>query len=291
MKKTILTLFTLGFLAASSTYAQVGIGTQTPDASAILELESTEKGLLPPRMTSLERDAIVNPKEGLIIYNTNANCVEIFIMAKWFNVCLGGESNISSTDILNPHTGKVWMDRNLGASQVATSSTDEDAYGDLYQWGRSADGHQIRTSGTTTTLSSTTSPGHGDFITQNSSPSDWLSPQNNNLWQGVNGVNNPCPNGYRLPTQAEWSVVSGGDGASTIGWSNASDAFNSPLKLPMAGRRLVTDGLLLSVGSRGDYWSSTVSSVNASILSVSSNNANMSSNSRGTGLSVRCIKD
>jgi len=39
-------------------------------------------------------------------------------------------------------TGKIWMDRNLGASQVATSSTDAAAYGDLYQWGRAADGHE-----------------------------------------------------------------------------------------------------------------------------------------------------
>ena len=46
-------------------------------------------------------------------------------------------------------TGQVWMDRNLGASRVATSSTDSAAYGDLYQWGRGTDGHEKRTSSTT----------------------------------------------------------------------------------------------------------------------------------------------
>ena len=56
------------------------------------------------------------------------------------------------------------MDRNLGASQVATSSDDAASYGDLYQWGRGTDGHQIRTSATTTTLSSADVPGHGNFI-------------------------------------------------------------------------------------------------------------------------------
>jgi hypothetical protein len=45
-------------------------------------------------------------------------------------------------DVTNPTTGKTWMDRNLGASQVANSSTDAASYGDLYQWGRRADGHQ-----------------------------------------------------------------------------------------------------------------------------------------------------
>ena len=57
------------------------------------------------------------------------------------------------------------MDRNLGATQAATSSTDVDAYGDLYQWGRFSDGHQCRTSATNPTLSSTDQPAHGDFIT------------------------------------------------------------------------------------------------------------------------------
>jgi hypothetical protein len=47
--------------------------------------------------------------------------------------------------------GQIWMDRNLGASRVATSSTDSEAYGDLYQWGRGTDGHEKRDSGTTLT--------------------------------------------------------------------------------------------------------------------------------------------
>ena len=107
--------------------------------------------------------------------------------------CTSGPTAI--VDVTNPTTGKTWMDRNLGASQAATSSTDDAAYGDLYQWGRRADGHQCRTSPTTATLSSIDQPAHGNFITIGSTPYDWLSPQNVNLWQGVNGVNNPCPSG------------------------------------------------------------------------------------------------
>jgi hypothetical protein len=65
-------------------------------------------------------------------------------------------SNISKSTVaiaqVTSSTGQVWMDRNLGASQVATSSTDPASYGDLYQWGRPADGHQIRTSAITATL-------------------------------------------------------------------------------------------------------------------------------------------
>ena len=84
--------------------------------------------------------------------------------------------------------GRCWLDRNLGASRVAESSDDSQAYGDLFQWGRLDDGHQVRTSGTTTDLSTSDVPGHGNFIISQDYPYDWRSPQNNNLWQGINGT-------------------------------------------------------------------------------------------------------
>jgi uncharacterized protein (TIGR02145 family) len=190
------------------------------------------------------------------------------------------------SNVTNPTTGKIWMDRNLGASQVATSSTDAAAYGDLYQWGRGTDGHQIRTSGTTATLSNSDNPGHANFITNLSSPYDWRSPQNDNLWQGVSGTNNPCPSGYRLPTIAEWE-------AERQSWSSndAAGAFASPLKLPVAGYRLLSDGSLNDVGSCGSYWSSTVDGTDSRRLDFLSSDADVSSDNRAYGYSVRCIKD
>ena len=52
-------------------YAQVGINTNTPDASSALEIESTTGGILIPRLTETQRDAISAPATGLMIYQTN----------------------------------------------------------------------------------------------------------------------------------------------------------------------------------------------------------------------------
>ena len=200
--------------------------------------------------------------------------------------CTGTPTEV--VDVTNPTTGKTWMDRNLGASQAATSSTDAAAYGDLYQWGRGTDGHQCRNSLTTSTLSSTDQPGqpgHGDFITSGPGNYDWRSPQNDNLWQGVNGTNNPCPIGYRLPTYAELE-------AERLSWisDDADGAFDSPLKLPMAGNRDVINGLPGTVGTAGGYWSSTVGT-HAYCLYFFSSTAFMYDNFRAIGYSVRCLKD
>lgn len=106
----------------------------------------------------------------------------------WFDE----RSQTMVVQVYNPITGRTWMDRNLGAARAATSSTDAQAYGDLYQWGRGPDGHQKRNSTTTRTLSRSNNPGHKSFIISNVAANrDWRSPQNHNLWQGVNGINLP----------------------------------------------------------------------------------------------------
>jgi len=178
-------------------------------------------------------------------------------------------------------TGRIWMDRNLGASQAANSLTDEKAYGDLYQWGRAADGHQKRTSISTNNFSSTDQPPNSSFIMKDSlsSPYDWRIGQNANLWQGVNGKNNPCPVGYRLPTISELNA------------EYPTGVFNktSPLKLPMAGGRGTK---ILGEGIYGFYWSSTTVGVYSRPLQFDGKIAEDRNNeSRIIGLSVRCIKD
>lgn len=197
------------------------------------------------------------------------------------------DTNTIIVEIRNPVTGRTWMDRNLGASRAAISPVDFFAYGDLYQWGRGADGHQLRNSSIISRRNRLSKKSHNSFITSSALASwDWSSPHNNNLWQGVDGINNPCPFGYRLPTETEWEEE-------RASWelNNAHGAFLSPLKLPMAGARRGSTGALFVVGTYGGYWSSTVSGKNARGLRFIAGKVGTNSNGRAYGLSVRCIKD
>ena len=186
--------------------------------------------------------------------------------------------------------GRTWMALNLGASQVATSSADPAAYGTLYQWGRPGDGHEYRSSPTTTQQSTTDEPGHGRFILPPLGHFDWRNPGNDSLWQGVSGINNPCPAGFRVPTAAEWETEK-------ASWSsqNAAGAFASPLKLALAGSRQFVPsdpGVVFSAGSMGWYWSSTVYYGGSRALQLESTYASADYFFwRAHGLSVRCIKD
>ena len=274
--------------------SNIGIGTTTPNSSAVTDMTSTTQGFLPPRMTTAQRDAIATPATGLTIYNTTVNCIHWWNGTIWYDFCFGypyaaGAVNCAGAtaivNVMSLTTGRVWMDRNLGATQVATSSTDINSYGDLYQWGRRTDGHQCRTSLTTATLSSVDQPTNGNFIIAANSPNDWRSPQNSNLWQGVNGINNPCPSTYRLPTEAELI-------AEHQSWStqNSAGAFASPLKLPVAGWR-DSYGVLGNVGTYGCYWSSSISGTPSRALAIFSNSVNINNGLRGLGYSVRCVKN
>jgi hypothetical protein len=64
-------------------FSQVGIGTTTPDPSSVLDVQSTTQGFLPPRMTTTQLNAIANPAEGLIAYNTDDKCLQFFNGTAW----------------------------------------------------------------------------------------------------------------------------------------------------------------------------------------------------------------
>ena len=194
-------------------------------------------------------------------------------------------------------TGRIWIDRNLGASRVATSSTDVLAYGDYYQWGRPADGHQTKyltnnnSSGFTNTRSTTIIPSTDLWIVPTDGSNDWLSTPDNSLWTGANPATNPCPVGFRIPTESEWD-------AERITWisNNAAGAYASPLKL-------TRPGMLTGFGSSGATYTakdnygqyltqSANSSGGARYLGIEQTNSWFDQNYyKWHGMSVRCIKN
>ena len=276
-------------------------------------LPVTQRGIcygLTPNPSISDSKAISG--EGIGAYKINLNNLKsnskFYVRAYAINskgTGYGNEQSFSTLDNativveVKSKTGRIWMDRNLGATRVATSSKDVESYGDLYQWGRNSDGHQSRTSGLTNTLANSDQPSTTLFIRSIGIPNDWRSPQNANLWQGVNGINNPCPSGYRIPTVTEWWEE-------RDSWStpNSEGAFASPLKLTLGGFRVGTS--LSEIDKFGWYWSSTVSKFennpkmgsksyrigeNNNKPSMVDSNAFMFIVPRDEGHSCRCIKD
>ncbi len=215
------------------------------DEKSVLTQKGTFRELLNPDFYELDPQSIAYIKNKPIIDNS-----------KWFIEGFEPETiefmGVEYKTVINPVTGKIWLDRNIGASRVALAPDDEQAYGHFFQWGRLADGHELRTSGTTEILSNSDVPGHGDFILADDSGEtfyDWRDPQNDNLWQGLSGINLPAPAGFRVPTTAELIAE-----VATWSGNNILSGFNSVLKIPAAGIRTAFSGDISLPGGQFNLW-------------------------------------
>jgi uncharacterized protein (TIGR02145 family) len=212
--------------------------------------------------------------------------------------------------IVSSVTGKKWLDRNLGAQQVATAFDDYKAYGDLFQWGRPADGHQLidwtsstqgtPVNGTVYDVTATSdNPDESRFIfPPYDIPLDWRSDNNNNRWATT--PQGPCPAGWHVPSIDEWlaevSNTKGGT-ANSGGMTNGSSAYNQ-LKLVFAGFRIIdAPGSVVIIQSSiaGHYWS-TSEIINNSSSKITQFNPIIDGIQAGDefkaqALSVRCLKD
>ena len=140
MRRLILTAFSFFFLQ-QSLIAQLGVGTNTPDSSAMLDVFSNSKGFLPPRiaLTAINlTDPIANPAVGLLIYNTatsGADSVKVlpgyyyWDGTKWFAISKKGEAR---GEMLF-WTGEKWTTIPVGAEgSVLTLCKGIPKWGALY---------------------------------------------------------------------------------------------------------------------------------------------------------------
>lgn len=116
------------FIASFQLSAQVGIGTNTPDNSAILEMQSNNKGILFPRLTSVQRLAINAPSSGLYVYDTNTKSLWYYNGTLWINtVSEASFGDIKSGIQTADHSGWILLDgralSTLNANQQAAAAT------------------------------------------------------------------------------------------------------------------------------------------------------------------------
>ncbi len=186
--------------------------------------------------------------------------------------------NFTYSTITSKVTGKVWMDRNLGASRVCQENNDTQCFGDYYQWGRKSDGHEKQYSAIISTLATTTTPNNELFIVSSSQTDyDWTTSDKNGLTRATTW--NICPSGFRVPTLAEVRAEE---------MNNDVDAFNK-LKLPLSGYRFAS-GFLGYQNSIGNIWTSNINGTHSYRFYFSEDDADIKKYGRAVGFSVRCIQ-
>jgi hypothetical protein len=179
-------------------------------------------------------------------------------------------TNYSSVTNIPGEPAKCWITKNLGATQQATSVSDNTEASAGWYWqfnckqGYKHDGSTVTPSWTITSINEN---------------SDWQS------------ANDPCniklSAPWRLPTYTEWYNAD-----NTGGWTNWNGPWNSGLKMHTAGYLGNSNGSLYNRGSGGYFWSSTqFVSTDAWSLYFFSGGSYMGSSTKVFGFSVRCLRD
>ena len=298
MQKLFFICFLFSFL--NSNAQNVGIGTNTPDPSAKLEISSNNSGFLPPRMTTAERDGIVNPAAGLQIYNTTTDCLEIFGRGKWNTMyCVPVDSTTLVTDI-DGHVyptvkicDQTWMAKNLDVARFRN--------GDIIPQVTDANEWANLTTGAWCWYNNDSANGaiYGRLYN----------------WYAVNDPRGLAPEGWHVPSDGEWNKlvicldtnadtsclgcfqdsIAGGKLKSTYLWlSPNTGASNSSNFNALPGGFRYNNSTFEALGGLGQWWCSSPNFGFLQLyryLSNSNGGVYRYTAERNYGHSIRCVKD
>ena len=290
MKKNILAILLMIALAiTTSSNAQVGIGVSTANInqSAQLDVVSTTKGFLPPRMTTTERDAIVSPASGLVIFNTTTNSLEYKSSTGWVLLSASTPTVIPVAMPTIQIGNQLWMEKNLNTSFYRNGDTIHYVT-DATEW-----------AGLTT----------GAWCYYNNDPANGEIYGKLYNWYAVKDSTHGglAPLGWHIPTDGDWTTlttttlggltVAGGKMkvADTTSWNTPNTgATNSSGFAGLPGGFRDYGGSFYYVGNYGYWWSSTEgSTTDAWLRSLRYSNSNVFrfNGSKAIGFSVRCLRD
>jgi len=301
MKKVKLFFMVVFITANCMLTAQVAVTTDgsSPDSSAMLDVKSTGKGFLLPRVASV--DSVSNPATGLMVFDENTKCMRFYNGAVW-SACMAFSCGNGLVDLRDGKSyatvligTQCWMAESLNIGTMINNPGDQtdngtlekycydniaancDTFGGLYQWNEMM--QYVHTEGT----------------------------------QGI------CPPGWHIPTDAEWKTLEMHLGMTQVeadnsGWRGTHNeggklkeigtthwlvpntgATNSSGFTALPGGYCLSDGSFNNLGNSGNWWSSTEYSGSYAWcrgLYYNTDQANRNySLSKPNGFSVRCIKD
>jgi len=282
-------LLALLFFNLAANAQNVGIGTATPNASAQLDVSSTNSGFLPPRMTFAQRNAISNPSQGLMIYCTDCGTkgqAQIFDGTDWTDLTGGLARPKVFVDTFNNAVtigNQIWMSKNLSVARYRNGDIIPQV-SDATQWAALTTGAWCWIKNDSATYGST----YGRLYN----------------WYAVNDSRGLAPQGWHVPSDGEWTVlettlggslVAGGTLKNISGWSPPNTgATNSSGFSALPGGHRVYDGTFNGFFGYGFWWSSTefgITEALGRILTIDDTVVGIAYLSKSYGFSVRCIKD
>lgn len=281
MKKLTLLVLSILLIATVGIAQSIGIGTTSPNSSAMLDVSSTTKGMLVPRMTTAQRTAIASPANGLIVYDTDTKSVWFYNGTSWINMVAGGGGggftlpynqtvNMSGTvfQLENSGTGNTMMVGSTGGTGLNAYSVNAAAIN-----ANSSNGFGI----ITTSLNSSAL-----YAFNTNANNSFAAIRANNTGAGV-GVHASATNDNGILGTSSAVSKSGVRGEATVSSSNGVMGINTASGTGVRGESNTGTGVLAYSTSGTGLSTGSISGTGLSTSSISGLALNVSGNVKITG--------